>query len=62
MSDKLNWTEILKHASESLREEKRYNQADVLRDAANAFASQQAEIKRLRGMLNDLANAEGEKK
>jgi hypothetical protein len=46
----LDYASILRHASDSLKNEGRYNQADILRDAADAFAEQAEELAQLQAI------------
>ena len=46
----VNYAGILKHAANSLKEEGRYNQADILRDAAEAFEKQAEELSQLQAI------------
>jgi hypothetical protein len=58
METKVNYANVLRSAAESLTREGRHNQADILKDAADAFAALTAERDAYKLALEELASDE----
>jgi hypothetical protein len=55
--EQLNWYRILEKASESLKSEGRYNQASILKDAADAFAALKLERDGFKSIVEETMEA-----